>query len=121
MQDNCISDDRWPVRKAVQRGQQRQKTSSGLPSTASAETSEITKLESAIALHVVDIDGLMILKKGEVIERFSNLTKEEAVKFLQEKFLQDLVTEYAKEKLKNYLEEKIQAFFKAKMKKFLRS
>nr|GEZ43161.1 hypothetical protein [Tanacetum cinerariifolium] len=45
----------------------------------------------------------------KVIERFSNLTKEDAVKFLQ-----DLATDYAKEKLKNYLEEKIQGLLQGK-------
>nr|GFB60042.1 hypothetical protein [Tanacetum cinerariifolium] len=40
---------------------------------------------------------------------FSNLTKEDAVKFLQ-----DLTTDYAEEKLKNYLEEKIQGLLQGK-------
>nr|GFC44554.1 hypothetical protein [Tanacetum cinerariifolium] len=49
----------------------------------------------------------IFIKKA--IERFSNLTKEDAVKFIQ-----DIAADYAKEKLKNYLEEKIQGLLQDK-------
>nr|GFD46685.1 hypothetical protein [Tanacetum cinerariifolium] len=48
----------------------------------------------------------------KTIERFSNLTKEDTVKFLQ-----DLATDYVKEKLKNYLEEKIQGLLQGREEK----
>nr|GEZ43080.1 hypothetical protein [Tanacetum cinerariifolium] len=52
----------------------------------------------------------IFIKKA--IERFCNLTKEDAVKFLQ-----DLARDYAKEKLKIYLEEKIQGLLQGKYEK----